>query len=691
VSDVSEGPPKNEHSTERVERLESGRFEDAAWLPRYGVAVLAVALAVALKALLAPFTVQDTPFLLVLVSVMVAAWYGGLGPGLVATALSAPLVDYLFLTPVNSFSGLSLESTPLVLFAVEGVSITLLVVALHSARRRAEEHARHVQRREAELRRSEERFRLLVDGVKDYAIFMLDPEGRVATWNEGAERIEGYEEEDVLGRHFSIFYPEADRLHGKPQRQLERAASAAHVEDEGWRVRKDGSTFWANVVLTPLTNQEGILRGFSKITRDVTEHRQAEERVRQSLASLLTLHEASRILLSTLDHEEIVASLLRIARSTPSVAVAAVSFGGEGPYSLHCQGVMEPLFRVRILPEIKTKQREALESGTPQVLWLPTQPRSDNPSSPSELSEELSEEDTEDTLEDADVSVGLFLPLGRLKESAGVLEVYGTEALVEEGTPETLASLANLAGSALENARLYEDLAEREHRMRDLVGQIMVAQEEERRRVAYEIHDGLTQTAVAAYQYLQDFAGEHPPSSARGRKELEETVQLVRQTVTESRQVIADLRPTVLDDLGLAAAVRQQAERLRAEAYRVEYVDTLGPDRLQPPVEVALFRVAQEALTNVRKHARTDRVEVALERLEDCIRLTIRDAGSGFSPQNVDANGEGGDRVGLSSMQERTALLGGTFEIDSAPGVGTTVTVKVPLHLAVESEGGGSR
>jgi PAS domain S-box-containing protein len=690
VSNVSEDPPKNEHSTERVERLETGWFEDAAWLPRYGVAVLAVALAVALKVLLAPFTVQDTPFLLVLVSVMVAAWYGGLGPGLVATALSAPLVDYLFLTPVNSFSGPSLESTPLVLFAVEGVSITLLVVALHSARRRAEDHARHVQRREAELRRSEECFRLLVDGVKDYAIFMLDPEGRVATWNEGAERIEGYEEEDVLGRHFSIFYPEADRLHGKPQRQLETAAAGAHVEDEGWRVRKDGSTFWANVVLTPLTNQEGGLRGFSKITRDVTEHRQAEERVHQSLASLLTLHEASRILLSTLEHEEIVASLLRIARSTPSVAATAVSFGGEGPYSLHCQGVMEPLSRVRILPEIETKQREALESGTPQVLWLPTQPHSDNPSSPSEPTE-LSEELSEDTVEDAGFSVGLFLPLGRLKESAGVLEVYGTEALVEEGTPETLASLANQAGSALENARLYEDLAEREHRMRDLVGQIMVAQEEERRRVAYEIHDGLTQTAVAAYQYLQDFAGEHPPSSARGREELEETVQLVRQTVTESRQVIADLRPTVLDDLGLAAAVRQQAERLRAEAYRVEYVDTLGPDRLQPPVEVALFRVAQEALTNVRKHARIDRVEVALERLEDCIRLTIRDAGSGFSPQNVDANGEGGDRVGLSSMQERTVLLGGTFKIDSAPGDGTTVTVKVPLHLAVESEGGGSR
>jgi PAS domain S-box-containing protein len=141
-----------------------------------------------------------------------------------------------------------------------------------------------------ELKESEERFKLLVESVRDYAIFMLDPDGHIVSWNKGAERIKGWTEAEVLGRHFSTFYPREDIESGKPERELVLARQFGRVEDEGWRVRKDGSLFWANVVITALHDQGGNLRGFAKVTRDLTDRIKREEAERHAM-----LHkEASR-------------------------------------------------------------------------------------------------------------------------------------------------------------------------------------------------------------------------------------------------------------------------------------------------------------------------------------------------------------------------------------------------------------
>src|SRR5687767_13259881 len=113
---------------------------------------------------------------------------------------------------------------------------------------------------------TEDRFRLLVESVKDYAIFMLDPDGRVATWNVGAERIKGYEAHEIIGRHFSVFYEPEALASGICDRELEAAARDGRCEDEGFRLRKDGSRFWANVVITALRNRDGALVGFAKVT-----------------------------------------------------------------------------------------------------------------------------------------------------------------------------------------------------------------------------------------------------------------------------------------------------------------------------------------------------------------------------------------------------------------------------------------
>ena len=143
-------------------------------------------------------------------------------------------------------------------------------------------HLRRVERTlrasvAATLHEGEARFRLLIESVKDYAIFMLDPDGRVATWNVGAERIKGYRAEEIIGRHFSTFYPPEDVAGGKCERELVAAVAEGRFEDEGWRVRKDGTRFWANVVITPLRDPSGNVLGFAKVTRDLTERVRAED------------------------------------------------------------------------------------------------------------------------------------------------------------------------------------------------------------------------------------------------------------------------------------------------------------------------------------------------------------------------------------------------------------------------------
>jgi PAS domain S-box-containing protein len=165
-------------------------------------------------------------------------------------------------------------------FQPPGFKVTFKVMPM--ADKQLAREAQERKRTEEASRLSEERFRLLVEGVEGFGIFMLDTEGRVASWNAGAERIKGYRAEEIIGRHFSCFYPQDAVEKGWPDRELEAVRTGGRFEEEGWRVRKDGSRFWANVVITALRDEAGHLKGFSKITRDLTERKQVEEALRAS-------------------------------------------------------------------------------------------------------------------------------------------------------------------------------------------------------------------------------------------------------------------------------------------------------------------------------------------------------------------------------------------------------------------------
>ena len=159
---------------------------------------------------------------------------------------------------------------------------------------------------EEELRQSEERFRLIVQSVRDYGIFMLDPGGHIASWNDGARQIKGYTEEEILGRHFSIFYPEEDLAWDKPGMELRVASAEGRFEDEGWRIKKDGSRFWANVIITALRNPTGELVGFAKVTRDLTERRAAEQQALEDARRVAEAEASNRTkseFLAAMSHE----------------------------------------------------------------------------------------------------------------------------------------------------------------------------------------------------------------------------------------------------------------------------------------------------------------------------------------------------------------------------------------------------
>ena len=196
--------------------------------------------------------------------------------------------------------GARLDTYTLVMYWSVLFSMVLLVHAT----------SREQRRLLRELRESEERSRLVVQGVQEYAIFMLDTRGRVRSWNEGAQRINGYSREEILGQHFSIFSTEEDRSASHPDFELKTAAKDGRFEEEGWRVRKDGTRFWANVVVTPIRDERGRLRGFGKVTRDLTQQKKTRDamelalhRERLASAQLRELDEMKNAFLQAVSHD----------------------------------------------------------------------------------------------------------------------------------------------------------------------------------------------------------------------------------------------------------------------------------------------------------------------------------------------------------------------------------------------------
>ena len=468
-----------------------------------------------------------------------------------------------------------------------------------------------LQESERVARHSEERFRSLVQNASDI-ITVLDGNGTITYESPSVERVLGHKPEDLVDEtafgyvhpedrdHVRRFFVESVQLGGIGPSPLEFRFRHA---DGTWR---DLEALGANLM------EEPSVGGIVVNSRDITERKQVEDSLRQSLDMLLAVYRTGQILNSTLEPEEVGTRVLEIMQRVANLTSAVITRKDKtGELRVWRSVGIEDLWaKARFSGEAENARSAAFKSQAYQFFQLRS-PGSE------------------------EVLNGLCLPLRTRERIIGILEVYGTEDLTRQETLGILSSLAVQTAGAMENARLYQDLAERERRMRELVGELISAQEEERKRVAYEIHDGLTQVAVAAHQQLQVFADDHPPGSVLGEGELDRALELVQRTVGEARQVIADLRPTALDDFGLATALRLYTEELSSEGWPVGFEENVGEERLDAAVETALYRVAQESLTNARKHSYSTGASVGLELLLQKTRLRVRDWGRGFDPGAV--------------------------------------------------------
>jgi len=259
------------------------------------------------------------------------------------------------------------------------------------------------------------------------------------------------------------------------------------------------------------------------------------------------------------------------------------------------------------------------------------------------------------------------------------------------GEVELFGAVGNQLGVALENALLYEELQQKEALRSELLRKVIAVQEEERRRIARELHDETSQALTALILSLKTASQAVPADKAGLVDKLHDLESVARGLLENVHRLIFDLRPSVLDDLGLVAAVRWYAEnRLGPTGTRV-YLETEGTERRLPSqIETAVFRVAQEALTNVARHAEAENAAISLSFEDTMLRVAIEDDGKGFDVAAVERSADSTRGLGLLGMRERVALLNGSLTIDSAPDSGTIVSVQVPVTAEREASDGHS-
>ncbi|MBI2304250.1 MAG: GAF domain-containing protein [Chloroflexi bacterium] len=279
----------------------------------------------------------------------------------------------------------------------------------------------------------------------------------------------------------------------------------------------------------------------------------------------------------------------------------------------------------------------------------------------------------------AGVSCFLSVPLGIREQALGVLNIAcRDDCSFTEEELRLLNSIGQQLGVAVDNARLYRELQQKEELRGQLLGQTIAAQEEERRRIARELHDSLAQIVTGLTINLEALAKTAPETTKEG---IDKSRAAAASALDELRRLIVELRPSVLDDLGLVPAIRWYAEkRLLESGVAVEFSAAGFEKRLPGELETTIFRTLQEAINNVAKHAQARQAKIALRVYDSMVQVTVEDDGRGFDTQVMNISPIVTGHWGLVGMKERVALLGGTVTIWSQPGRGTKVTLDIPIE-----------
>jgi len=516
----------------------------------------------------------------------------------------------------------------------------------------------------------EQRFRLLVESVRDYAIFMLDTEGRVQTWNTGAERFKGYRAEEIIGQHFSKFYPPDALAAGLPAHELAMAREVGSHEDEGWRVRKDGTRFWANVVITALRDPSGELVGFAKVTRDLTQRRNHEEALRLS-------EERFRLLVEGVDDHA-------IFMLDPNGMVASWNVGAERINGYTADEIIGRHFST-FYP------REVVESGWPD--------------------HELA----------VAVEQGRFVDEGwRVRKDGSRFWANVTiTALRDEDS--RLIGFAKLTRDLTERRRAESVLEERAERdeMLDAERTARISAQRATRIkdeflavLSHELRTPLSAIVGWTQILRRQPSGMDPAQVQRAIEVIDRNarsqVQLINDLLDLSRVMTGKLRLD-LQQVPLAEIVQQAVESARPAAVSkgIRLIALLDPNPVSVTADPArLQQVTWNLLTNAIKFTpKGGQIQVVLQRVNSHIELHVSDTGIGIQPSflpNVfdrfsqqdssTTRAHGGLGLGLAISKQIVELHGGSIRATSeGEGRGTTFTVHLPMAIAQFRNDGDER
>jgi len=436
----------------------------------------------------------------------------------------------------------------------------------------------------------------------------------------------------------------------------------------------------------PLRDRDGNVTGAVCLRRDVTAERQLETEILTRHHQLLALSRISGAV-SELRHLD---DILRVALDT----VLEIIHGTIGGVLLLDEQTQELRYQVQrgLSAEYAEKMRLKVGEGISGTVAEAGEPI---------LVRDISEDPRTARLDlvDAEGLKGFVsVPLRAKNEVLGVMNVAShMPGHFAKEDMYLLASIGHQLGTAIDQARLYERLNDARESYQRLLQHALTAQEEERKRIARELHDGTSQMLTGLALNLQaamDIAEMKGIKDAMMEKRMKTAHSLAVQTSMEVTKLINDLRPTLLDSLGLAPAIQRYVETWLQPQGIAATVKTRGHERLPSEVEVALFRITQEAVNNIMKHSKAKTVDIDLQcDGEKCV-LCIKDDGKGFDVQEITKVEKTGRGVGLFGMKERVSLVGGSCSVQSQPGQGTTITSEVPLTgraIDAEDKSAGSR
>jgi len=512
------------------------------------------------------------------------------------------------------------------------------------------------KRAEEALRESEQRFRDVTRTTGDW-IWEVDAEGRYTYASPVVEQVLGYMPEEVMGRHYyDFFHPDGrEELETLIRETFRRKESFVRLADP--IIHKDGHTVILETTALSLTDGEGNLLGYRGAHCDVTAERRLEER-------LSTVYTLGRELVLSRDERQVTEAVVDAARLLLRCRLCGLWLVDEEGKALFRRVVKatEPVADITTLSLDSERGITVAVARTGEPIYLP-----DVREDPRYIDSGIGS------------CSGLCVPL---KVEEGVIGVLNTESdkldAFDDNDQQLFFTLAGQAALAIENARLYGQMRAARDRLQTLSLQLVDVQETERRHLARELHDEVGQL-LTGLKLVLEMSTRLPADAVRAS--LDEAQALVNELMARVRELSLDLRPMMLDDLGLLPALRWHFERYTTQTnVHVIFKHTgLEGQRFAPAVETAAYRIVQEALTNVARHAEVSEVTARLWADQDTLGVQAEDRGAGFDAEAALAKGTSS---GLSGMQERVALLGGQLTIESAPGTGTRVTAEFPLAVS---------